>query len=288
MYLNDVLALRRGIHGLGYIYRDAGGNVISTPWEAPQTISQRQESMQQQQQQQQAAIARQASVQAAAARQREYEQRTQAEADRRAAEEDRRAAQRERREAERARREAERARRRSPVSVPTPAPSSVPPSTYVAPLTPPATPRLYIASRPAETQVLPPTSQPVDAPVAPGGAPVPKTPDVVAVTYELQIEGVSVGSFGKLDDAVKAALAATTPGDRFEVLFNGKTTGLHVRTTDGSVDVPADIDSQVRLMSRDKMGQFVAKAETKTTTSSSLAWWLIPIAGAAVVAAKVL
>jgi hypothetical protein len=36
------------------------------------------------------------------------------------------------------------------------------------------------------------------------------------------------------------------------------------------------------------MGQFVAKAETETTTSSSLAWWLIPIAGAAVVAAKVL
>ena len=284
MYLNDVLALRRGIHGLGYIYRDAGGNVISTPWEAPQTISQRQESMQQQQQQQQAAIARQASVQAAAARQREYEQRTQAEADRRAAEEAQRAAQRaerDRREAERRRRRSERPRReRTPVSTPVP-------STYVAPLTPPATPRLYIASRPAETQVLPPTSQPVDAPVAPGGAPVPKTPDVVAVTYELQIEGVSVGSFGKLDDAVKAALASTTPGDRFEVLFNGKTTGLHVRTTDGSVDVPADIDSQVRLMSRDKMGQFVTKAETETTTSSSLAWWLLPIAGAAVVAAKV-
>jgi hypothetical protein len=264
------------------------GAVAAGVYQTRQVSHLRQQVQTLEQQQQQQAAARQASVQAAAARQREYDQRTQAEADRRAAEEDRRAAQRERREAERARREAERARRRPPVSVPTPAPSSVPPSTYVAPLTPPATPRLYVASRPAETQVLPPTSQPVDAPVAPGGSPAPKTPDVVAVTYELQIEGVSAGSFGKLEDAVTAALAATTPGDRFEVLFNGKTTGLHVRTTSGSVDVPASLDSQVRLLSRDKMGQFVADAEAKTAASGgSLAWWLIPIAGAAVVAAKV-
>jgi len=127
------------------------------------------------------------------------------------------------------------------------------------------------------------------APVAPAAAPAPATADTVAVTYDLQIEGANSGSFAKLEDAVTAALGATTPGDRFEVLYNGKTSGLRIRTTTGSVDVPADIDGQVRLLSRDKMGQFVVDAETKTAaTGGGIPWWLLPIAGAAAVATRFL
>jgi hypothetical protein len=129
-----------------------------------------------------------------------------------------------------------------------------------------------------------PTAQPVES-IAPASTPAPKT-GTVTVTYDLVVEGINVGSFSRLEDATAAAMRSTTPGDRFEILYNGKTMGLHVRTTDGSVDVPPDLDSQVRLLSRDKMGQFVAKAETETKSTSS-AWWLLPIAGAAVIAAKV-
>ena len=51
----------------------------------------------------------------------------------------------------------------------------------------------------------------------------------------------------------------------------------------------ADIDEQVRLLSRDKMGQFVVDAETKTAaTGGGIPWWLLPIAGAAAVATRFL
>jgi hypothetical protein len=130
---------------------------------------------------------------------------------------------------------------------------------------------------------------PESNPISPGETPVPVTADTVAVTFDLQIEGANSGSFAKLEDAVAAALAATTPGDRFEVLYNGKTSGLRIRTTTGSVDVPADIDSKVRLLSRDKMAQFVVDAETKTAaTGGGIPWWLLPIAGAAAVATRFL
>jgi hypothetical protein len=133
-----------------------------------------------------------------------------------------------------------------------------------------------------------PESNPIS--VDPSETPAPPTADTVAVTYDLQIEGANSGSFAKLEDAVAAALGATTPGDRFEVLYNGKTTGLRIRTTTGSVDVPADIDSQVRLLSRDKMGQFVVDAETKTAaTGGGVPWWIIGGgAAAAAVASRLL
>lgn len=132
-----------------------------------------------------------------------------------------------------------------------------------------------------------PGSNPIS--VDPSETPAPPTADTVAVTYDLQVEGANAGSFAKLEDAVNAAVAATIPGDRFEIFYNGKTSGLRIRTTTGSVDVPADIDAQVRLLSRDKMGQFVVDAETKTAaTGGGIPWWLLPIAAAGVVAAKVL
>lgn len=113
----------------------------------------------------------------------------------------------------------------------------------------------------------------------PGGeAPADSGPTVG--TFDLMVEGQPAGTFPTLEEAARAALAKTTPGDRFEVYANGQSTGLRVRTSSGSIDVPADLVAQVRGMARDKMGDFVAQAEKDTKGGGGIPWgWILLAAG---------
>lgn len=96
------------------------------------------------------------------------------------------------------------------------------------------------------------------------------------------IEGAHVGTFPTLEGAAKAALAMTQTGDRFEVIANGKSTGLRIRTSSGSLDVPPDMDAQVRSMSHEKMVEFVAQAEKDTKgAGGGFPWWILLVAGGA-------
>jgi len=113
-----------------------------------------------------------------------------------------------------------------------------------------------------------------------GGAPADAGPTVG--TFDLMVEGQPAGTFPTLEEAARGALAKTTPGDRFEVYANGKSTGLRVRTSSGSIDVPADLVAQVRGMARDKMGEFVAQAEKDTKGGGGIPWgWILLAAGGA-------
>ena len=124
---------------------------------------------------------------------------------------------------------------------------------------------------------------------APAGAPAPAAaPDVTKGQFVVFVEGKPVGTFAKLEDASKAAIGLSIPGDRFEVYANGTTTGLRIRTTDGSVDVPPDIEAKVREMSRDQVVAFVSKAEKETAKGGGVPWWLIVGGGAAAAAATIL
>jgi hypothetical protein len=104
-------------------------------------------------------------------------------------------------------------------------------------------------------------------------------------TFIVLVEGKSVGTFSKLEDASNAVMGLSIIGDRFEVLANGKSTGLRIRTSDGSVDVPADIEAKVRSMPRDQVLAFVSSAEKEVAKGEAVPWWLILGGGAAAAAA---
>ena len=119
---------------------------------------------------------------------------------------------------------------------------------------------------------------------APPGAPAWREPEAPpspaearAGTFDVLVEGNKLGTAATLEDAVAAALGATIPGDRFEIIAGGQSTGLRVRTADGSVDVPPDIEAQVRSMPRARMGEFVGDAEKAIAErgGGGFPWWLI-------------
>lgn len=123
-----------------------------------------------------------------------------------------------------------------------------------------------------------------------GGAPSPQ--EVAAQeaaqaggTFEAIIEGSNVGTFGTLDEAYNTILAATKPGDRFEIIANGKTMGLGVRTEDGAVEVPAAQEAQMRALTPEQSQAIVAEAE-KATPKGGIPWLLILGGGAAAVLAS--
>ena len=118
----------------------------------------------------------------------------------------------------------------------------------------------------------------VNPPSAPGGE-APQEGATVG-TFDLLVEGQRVGTFSTLEDAARAALGMTQPGDRFEVIANGQSTGLRVRTSKGSIDVPPDIEAQVRAMPREKMAAFVAQAEKET--GGGFPWWILLVGGGVV------
>lgn len=111
---------------------------------------------------------------------------------------------------------------------------------------------------------------------------------VVPDTYVLMVEQTEVGTYGKLEDVSAATITMTTPGDRFEVLLNGKSLGIRIRTSTGSMAVPDDIGVQIYSIARDQMTQFVGQAETEVAKSGGVPWWLIGGGAAAAVASQFL
>ncbi|MGH8654705.1 MAG: hypothetical protein ACREYE_22205 [Gammaproteobacteria bacterium] len=109
-----------------------------------------------------------------------------------------------------------------------------------------------------------------------------------AGAYEAMIEGQSVGKFTSLSEVTKAVLDHSNRGDRFEVLFNGKSTGLRIRTTDGSIEAPAELESKIRSLSYEQMLGVVDKAEKEIAAKKGggFPWWVILAGGAAVAAAS--
>ena len=111
---------------------------------------------------------------------------------------------------------------------------------------------------------------------------------IVPDTYVLMIEQTEAGRYGKLEDASAATISLTVPGDRFEVLLNGKSLGIRIRTSTGSMAVPDDVGVQIYAIARDQMTQFVAQAENEVAKSGGVPWWLIGGGAAAAVAAQFL
>jgi hypothetical protein len=125
-----------------------------------------------------------------------------------------------------------------------------------------------------------------------GGAPPPQEAAAEEAAQEAQaggtfepiVEGRSIGTFGTLDEAYNAVLASTKPGDRFEIIANGKTMGLGVRTEDGAVEVPPEQETKMRALTPEQSQAVVAEAE-KAAPKGGVPWLLILGAGAAAVAA---
>lgn len=78
--------------------------------------------------------------------------------------------------------------------------------------------------------------------------------------YELYVEGRKVSESGEVKGVIAAAEAEAKPGDRFEILLDGKSLGLKIRTPGGAISVPADRDAKVRAMSHGDVRSMVARA----------------------------
>jgi hypothetical protein len=111
---------------------------------------------------------------------------------------------------------------------------------------------------------------------------------VVPDTYVLMVEQTEAGTYDKLADVSAATITLTTPGDRFEVLLNGKSLGIRIRTSTGSMEVPADVGVKIYSIDRDQMTQFVGQAETEVAKSGGVPWWMVIGGGAAAAAALAL
>ena len=127
-----------------------------------------------------------------------------------------------------------------------------------------------------------------------GGSQAPATPPAPAGQYAVVVEGQTIATVGALPDATTAAISATKPGDRFEILLNGQTTGLRLRTSTGSIAVPAAQEAQVRALTHDQSVALVASAEQQAAGQAAAPAGgpslLIPgiIAGALAIGAAVL
>src|ERR1700687_4700991 len=100
----------------------------------------------------------------------------------------------------------------------------------------------------------------------PSSAPAPAAP---AGTYDVVVEGQKVATVGSLNDASTTALQSASTGDRFEIMLNGQTTGLKLRTSKGSIAVPANSDAQVRALTHAQVVALVQNAEQQAAGSAA-------------------
>ncbi len=194
-----------------------------------------------------------------------------------------------------------------PVSNTTPT-STMPPGTITPPTGVPPTSMMPVTQGPVMDRPSGSSSGPADGatyssggaqygppPPAPGGygypqegpqdAPATASDGAPAGSYELLVEGQSVGQYTNLTAATKDALANTSRGDRFEVLFNGKTTGLRIRTSTGSVEAPAGQEDRIRMMDHAQVVSIVDQAEGQSGSSSGgIPWGLLAIGAGGILA----
>ena len=129
----------------------------------------------------------------------------------------------------------------------------------------------------------PPPGDPGYAQDAP--APAQASDGAPAGTYELLVEGQSVGQYTNLTAATKDALGNTSRGDRFEVLFNGKSTGLRIRTGTGSVEAPEGQEDRIRQMDHAQVVAIVDQAEAQSPSSGGgIPWGLLAIGAGGILA----
>ena len=114
--------------------------------------------------------------------------------------------------------------------------------------------------------------------------PPPPPPTVAGGAFKLVVEGAEVGSYGSVEEAASAASSLTKPGDRFDVLADGKSTGLRIRTDDGVVPVPPDMVAQVSAMTPDQIKKSVANVAVKKPSGFPL--WLLAVPAVALVASR--
>lgn len=120
------------------------------------------------------------------------------------------------------------------------------------------------------------------------GAPPPTTGTVPAASpsgnYDVWIEGKKVTTVGSAEAAAEVVGQMAQRADRVEVMYNGQSTGMRVKTDEAYVDVPPEAVEATRNASHEQMVEVVDKAEKK---GGFPGWILIPVAaGAALFAAK--
>jgi len=129
---------------------------------------------------------------------------------------------------------------------------------------------------------------PAPAPSGPPGAAPP--PEAAAPApppgFDLVIEGQAAGTFPDSATANRAALAMTKLGDRFEIIAQGQSTGLRLRTSEGALDVPPELEANIRGLSHEKVVEFVTKAEREAAAKKGgFPWWVLLVGGAVALAA---
>jgi hypothetical protein len=104
-----------------------------------------------------------------------------------------------------------------------------------------------------DTAVGAPWDAPIIRPPHPSDAPVGK--------YDLVVEGQTVATAPTMGEITAKIESMTKPGDRFEVLFGGQSTGLKIRTGSGVISVPASDVAKVRGLTTDEVKGVVSRAE---------------------------
>jgi hypothetical protein len=134
-----------------------------------------------------------------------------------------------------------------------------------------------------ELKPIPVTGQPYDTTVSEGVPAQDASQRVpsggggdIAGLFELYVEGQKVAEASTADEISQKISSLTKPGDRFEVFYNGTSTGLNVRTPDGAVDVPANQAAVVESMPAAQV-QGAVKTAAK---GSALPWVLAGVAAA--------
>jgi hypothetical protein len=150
----------------------------------------------------------------------------------------------------------------------------------VAPLPPPLTPAQVSASAIATT------SGPTVSYATDGGDSVPpSTGGGQTDQFDAVIEGQRT-IFGSLQAATDFVATNTHTGDRFEILVNGQSTGLKIRTDGGSISVPDDQAANVRAMTHDDIVSTLQKATAAAAPAApsgggGIPWPLILTGGGA-------
>jgi hypothetical protein len=150
-----------------------------------------------------------------------------------------------------------------------------------------------------ETQeaIAPPPPLPSFPPPLPSAAPplpsaptpVAPLPEAPAGAYELYVEGRLAARAMDVGEITKSVQAMTSPGDRFEVFFEGESTGLKIRTGQGAISLPPDVADRARGMSRAEVRALMERSGERAEaapTPSGVPW--VPLAAAAAAAAVLL
>ena len=120
----------------------------------------------------------------------------------------------------------------------------------------------------------------------PEEAPTPEEQAAPAGNYVLSVEGQGVAQATSIKEISEAIMVGTTSGDRFEVLLDGKPTGLKIRSPQGVISVPPEEEAKVRAMTHQQVLDMVLRATAAADEGrGGFPWWLLAVP-AVFVAAK--